>query len=75
MNEQLVVQVSGMSCRGCESRIGNALARVDGVRRSRADHQTGQVRVAFDPATVSAETVRARIEALGYPVLASGDDH
>jgi len=75
VNEQLVLQVSGMSCSGCESRIGHALARVDGVRRSHAEHQTGQVRVAFDPATVSAQTLRARIEALGYPVLTSGDDH
>lgn len=72
MNAQLVLQVSGMSCSGCEERIGNALSRLDGVRRSSADHEGGQVRVAYDPAQVSAETVRGRIEEMGYGVAEDG---
>lgn len=74
MQEQLVVQVSGMTCSGCESRIGAGLARLDGVRRSSADHRSGRVRVAFDPAEVSAEAVRARIEQLGYTVVDGGEN-
>ena len=69
MNEQLVLQVSGMSCGGCEERIDKALRRLDGVTRTSADHESGQVRVAHDPAQVSAETVRARIQDMGYAVV------
>ncbi len=68
MKEQLVLQVSGMSCSGCEERIGTALSRLDGVVRSSADHESGRVRVAYDPAQVSAEMVRARIQEMGYAV-------
>ena len=73
MNQQLVLQVSGMSCSGCEQRIGNALRRLDGVSRSSADHRSGQVRVAHDPAQVSAEKLRARIEDMGYAVVVDVD--
>ncbi|CAN5351164.1 hypothetical protein BH20ACT9_BH20ACT9_04200 [soil metagenome] len=68
MQQQLILQVSGMTCSGCENRIDNALARLDGVRRSSADRGSGQVRVLFDPAQVPAETVRSRIEQVGYTV-------
>lgn len=73
MQEQVDMQVSGMSCSGCERRIDNALARLDGVRQSGADHRTGRVRVAFDPAEVSVAAVRARIEQLGYAVVGPGE--
>ncbi len=66
--QQRVLRVSGMTCSGCESRIDKALARLDGVRRSSADRGSGQVRVLFDPARVSQETVRSRIEHVGYTV-------
>lgn len=74
MNEQFEFQVSGMSCSGCEERIGTALRRLDGVTRSSADHESGQVRVAGDPAQMSATAIRARIEEMGYGVADDGRD-
>ncbi len=68
MQQQLVLQVSGMTRSGCENRVDNALAPLDGVRRSSADRGSGQVRVLFDPAQVPAETVRSHIEQAGYIV-------
>jgi copper chaperone len=69
MTEQLLVQVEGMSCGGCEQRISTALARLEGIRHSTADHSSGQVRVAYDPEHVSAGTVRGRLEEMGYAVV------
>lgn len=66
--EQVELRVSGMSCRACEQRIEKALARVEGVLRSAADHQAGQVRVVFDWARTSQEAVRSCIEQAGYGV-------
>lgn len=69
MSEQLVLEVSGMSCGGCEERISTALSRLEGVRRISADHRSGQVRVAYDPVAVTAQTVRERIADMGYAVV------
>ncbi|HUG38607.1 MAG TPA: heavy-metal-associated domain-containing protein [Candidatus Limnocylindrales bacterium] len=52
----------------CEQRIQRALAQVDGVMKSTADHQSGQVQVLFDPARASLAAVRARIEQAGFEV-------
>jgi copper chaperone CopZ len=67
--EQLEFRVKGMTCSSCEQRIERALAQVDGVVRSNADHQAAQVRIVFDPARTSAEAVQARIKQAGYEVV------
>lgn len=67
--EQIELRVSGMSCHGCEQQIEKALARVDGVLRSAADHRAGRVRVVFDPARTAEDAVRSCIERAGYGVL------
>ena len=66
--EQLVLQVKGMTCTGCENRIQRALGRLEGVRQATADHQTGEVRVVVDPAKTPAEEVRTCITHAGYEV-------
>jgi Cu+-exporting ATPase len=66
--EQLELRVNGMTCMACERRIERALAQVDGVVRSEADHRAARVKVVFDPARTSAETVQARIKQAGYEV-------
>ncbi len=68
MTEELVLQVGGMTCTGCEARVGKVLGRLDGVRSATADHQAGQVRVLFDPARASAETIGDAITGAGYEV-------
>lgn len=68
--EQLELTVSGMTCTGCEQRIAKALARLEGVMRSTANHQTGRVRVVFDAARTSERAVRSAIEQAGYEVAA-----
>lgn len=66
------VQVAGMTCTGCEQRIGTALRRIDGVREVTADHTTGEVAVRFDPRTTDPVAVRERIALAGYTVRDDG---
>ena len=66
--EQTTLRVSGMHCGACESGINKALSRLDGVRRSAADHQKGEVRVVFDPGRTSLDAIRASLERAGYAV-------
>jgi Cu+-exporting ATPase len=67
--EQLELHVTGMTCHACEQRIERALAQVDGVVRSTADHRGARVKVVFDPARTSAESVERRIAQAGYEVV------
>ncbi len=66
--KQLELKVSGMTCTGCEQRIAKALSRLQGVVRSTANHQTGQVRVVFDTARTSEKAILSAIEQTGYEV-------
>ncbi len=70
--QQVEFRVRGMSCGACEQRIMRALARVDGVVRSAADHRAGQVKVVFDATRTSREAVRSCIEQAGYTALPRG---
>lgn len=67
--EELVLNVSGMTCDGCEQRIRSALGRLDGVRVSAADHRSGEVRVLLDPQRASTVEVQAAIADAGYEAV------
>lgn len=66
--EAHVLKVGGMTCEGCENRIGAALARLSGVRHSVADHRSGEGRVLCDPERTAAAEIRDAIVQAGYEV-------
>ncbi|HYE90422.1 MAG TPA: heavy-metal-associated domain-containing protein [Terriglobales bacterium] len=65
---QVDLRVDGMSCGACEQRIQRALAQIDGVLQSAADHRAARVRVMFDPARTSDSDLRSCVERAGYTV-------
>jgi len=64
--EQLALQIDGMSCGHCITRVQKALARVDGVHVDRVD--IGTARVAYDPDKASPRRIREAVEDAGYEV-------
>ncbi|MFB6208414.1 MAG: heavy-metal-associated domain-containing protein [Candidatus Nanohaloarchaea archaeon] len=62
--ETYQLQVTGMSCNGCEERVENAVKQVDGVRRVEADHESDEVEVTADSENV--EQVSQAIYDAGY---------
>ncbi len=68
--KQVKLKVSGMDCTQCERRLETALSQVDGVVRSKADHQQGSLSVVVDPAKASEEAIRAAIAKAGFGVSA-----
>lgn len=68
MNKELLLEVGGMTCTGCEARVGKVLGRLDGVRTTTADHTAGEVRVVFDPDETSPASIAAAITGAGYEV-------
>ncbi len=43
--KQVTLNVNGMHCCGCENRVKNALANVDGVIKVEASHESGEVKL------------------------------
>ena len=71
--EFVVTGEDKLHCAGCEQRVGNAMRRLAGVQDVRASAETQQVVVTIDPAQVSPEQVREKLEQLGYEVTPQGD--
>ena len=67
-----VIGTQPIHCAGCEERIRNALQRLPGVHTVLASSHSQQVAVTFEPAQVSPEQIRAKLEQLGYQVTPQG---
>lgn len=64
--ERLTLQIDGMSCGHCISRVQKALARVDGIHVDRVE--IGSARVTYEPDRVSPQRIREAVEDAGYDV-------
>ncbi len=64
--QSLDLPVSGMICEACVQRVRQALASLPGVES--IEVQVGWVRLDYYAEALSADSIRARIESLGYGV-------
>ena len=63
--KELVFNVKGMMCKGCENRVENALKNIDGIEDVKADHNLEQVKVTLSK-DVNKEEIINKIEDIGY---------
>jgi copper chaperone CopZ len=68
MQHDLSLTVNGMTCGGCENAVRRALGTLPGVSDVTASHAENHVALKYDPALVSPQAVRERIQKLGYHV-------
>lgn len=66
--------VGGMRCPGCESVIEEAISRIHGVHRVRADYARESVAVTFDSRKAKPEHLLEVIEQAGYTCTANPSD-
>jgi len=66
---QQTLDVTGMSCTGCEANVEDALAEIDGVTSVSADHDADTVAVTSQD-SVDEATIHAAIEEAGYETAA-----
>lgn len=64
----ITLNVTGMTCGGCENAIKRGLATVPGVQSVEASHQTGAVTLQIDPARFDRAAALSKLEKLGYSV-------
>lgn len=68
--ERTVFTVSGMHCDSCNAAIAGTLQEMAGVLEASADYSKGEAVAVYRPKEVSAGTLEAAIEKLGYTVTA-----
>lgn len=69
MTHRRTIEVSGMSCDGCERNVESALNNVTSVRRVEADHEAGTVEVVVED-DVGDDDLGNAIHDAGYEVVA-----
>ena len=69
--EHVRLSVPDISCNHCVAAVDEALSGMAGVSSVATDLGTKQVTVAYDPASVSVDTMSAALDEAGYPVAGS----
>lgn len=65
--KEIILNVEGMMCEGCENRIKNAVGAIDGIVDVSAKHDTGVVKV-IAKENVTEDMIKERIEDIGFSV-------
>lgn len=69
----IVLEIEGMSCSGCENRVTKGLSNLEGVRSAEADHEAGTARVRLVAGKEDPDALRETVEQLGYEVTGLDD--
>ena len=64
-----VFNVKGMGWPGRAYKVSSALKKVNGVIKAEADYKKHTVKVIFNDSTVKSETLKKKIESLGFKVV------
>lgn len=66
--QHISVSVDGMSCSNCESKVKEALLRLNGVQSVVVDLKLKKVSVEYDDEKVFLDVIKGTIEDQGYDV-------
>lgn len=69
--KEIILNVKGMMCEGCENRVQNVLGNIDGVERVNADYKTGKVSISLNK-EVEQSIFEKAIDDIGYEVIKEG---
>jgi len=65
--EEVVLEVSNMTCRSCEVTVSRSLTRLDGVQSAEVTLDPPVAKVKYDPSKVKPEELLAATEGVGFP--------
>ena len=71
--QKATIQLETLSCPSCLQKIENAMKRLNGIDKDSVKvlFNSSKVKVDFDSASLSIETIEKAIQDLGYPVIKS----
>jgi len=64
--KRISLQVSGMSCGGCETKVKTAIAKLQGVKKVEVSYQQGLVNITVDSQEINAQTLIEVLIKAGY---------
>ncbi len=65
-NDSVTLDIQGMTCAACSSRVEKGLAQTEGVLRAAVNLATEKAVVDFDPSSTNAAKLIAAVDKLGY---------
>jgi len=65
---EVVLNVNGMTCEGCENAINVGVGSLEGVAEVESSHEASWTRVKFDENITSMEEISGKITQTGYEV-------
>lgn len=73
-HEKLTIRVANLDCENEAAAIRRAMSAVPGVQSAEVRPTAATVTLMFDPAVVSADSLRERLESAGYPPVSGQRD-
>ena len=67
-----VIRVEGMTCDACATAVQLSLNELKGVRSAEVSYEKKEAKVAYDPALVGPEQMKAAIEGAGFKATQTG---
>lgn len=74
LDQQATLQITGMTCAACATRIEKGLNKLDGVSGANVNFALEQASVQFDPAKVDMSDLERKIKDLGYGTVKEAVD-
>lgn len=62
-------QLDTLTCPSCTAKIEGMLKKTEGIEKSEVLFNSSRVRVSFDDSKMDSETIKSRINKLGFEVL------
>ncbi|MDR3314053.1 MAG: copper ion binding protein [Oscillospiraceae bacterium] len=72
--EKITLKVEGMSCGHCEIAVQDAVRKLPGVKKVKANKRKKLAVVEYDAAAVSREQIAGAISSTGYTVSSADGD-
>ena len=66
--QEIILNVKGMMCTGCENRIQNALKTIDEVEEVKANHKDGKVKINLKD-DIDINNIKEKINDIGFEVV------
>lgn len=67
--EESTLQISGMTCTACASRVEKGISKMEGVDKANVNFALEQLSVQYDPDTTNVSEFKEEIEKIGYGVI------
>jgi copper chaperone CopZ len=68
--DRVTLHIPAINCGGCVQSIRSGLSKQPGIGEIEADIPTKRVTIAYDPAAIDIQQIRAALEKLKFPAAA-----